>query len=120
MLSDTDCCCGDYCTHQMPRMHALKQMSNTKAAMDGKLPCLVCVPHDLRAMPDTVTFGHQPVDEYQDSPEGKRGATHIVCARCVTWTHWRDIDLSVGFRVPWPCTSAVVLGISPRPASHAT
>jgi hypothetical protein len=89
------------------------------AASRGKLPCLHCVPQEQRVFPPLYgqTFGHQPVDEYAGTPEGSRGVTRIVCARCTTWTRWRDVGLSVGARVSWPCTSAVVLGFEPRPAS---
>ncbi|MFD4968905.1 hypothetical protein [Streptomyces sp. NPDC058424] len=86
------------------------------AAMRGKLPCLHCVPESLRVFPPLYgqDFGHKPTDEYAGTPEGYRGATHIVCARCMTWTRWPDVGLSVGARVSWPCTSALVLGLVPR------
>ncbi len=70
--------------------------------------------------PSGQTFGHEPIDEYAGTPEGDRGATHIVCARCAWWTNWPDLGLAIGTRVPWPCTSAIVLGLTPRPAAPAT
>lgn len=62
----------------------------------------------------TLTFGHEPVDEYEGTPESGRGVSRIVCARCVRWTHWTDVALWAGQRVSWPCTSAYVLGLVPR------
>lgn len=116
LLSDWDCGCDTYCTHRLPRMHALKRMSSTKAAMDGKLPCLTCVPQHLRELPDSQHFGHQPIDSF--------GA--VVCARCETSERLYSLDEfgndhSIGpFPTPvrWPCTSAVVLGLVPRPCPH--
>jgi len=113
-LSDLDCGCDTYCTHRMPRMHALKQMSATKAAIDGKLPCLSCVPEHLRELPQAESFGHAPVDEYEGTAEGDLGVTHIVCARCAEWARFTE-DIWIGVRIPWPCTSAIVLGLVPRP-----
>lgn len=60
------------------------------------------------------TFGHEPVDEYAGTPEGARGGSRIVCARCMRWTRWSDVRLFCGRRVDWPCTSAVVLGLVAR------
>lgn len=60
------------------------------------------------------TFGHEPVDEYAGTPEGERGVSRIVCARCMTWKRWSDVGLNCGSRVSWPCTSALVLGLVPR------
>lgn len=79
----------------------------------GKLPCLHCVPIPHRVLPPLYgqTFGHEPVDEYDGTPEQKRGVTRIVCARCVTWTRWTDVGLSAGSRVSWPCTSAKIFGL---------
>lgn len=71
------------------------------AAMRGKLPCLHCVPADERAFPPLYgqTFGHKPF-EYD-------GVT--ICVRCfIQHRSYRET-------VPWPCTSAIVLGLVPRP-----
>lgn len=78
-------------------------MSSTKAALDGKLPCLACVPAHLRQMPDTDAFGHEPVWIDGD----------WFCARC------RDRGFDVHgdrwiYPTLWPCTSAVILGLVPR------
>ena len=111
LLSDWDCGCDTYCTHRLPRMHGLVRMSATKAAMDGKLPCLACVPAHLREMPDVEDFGHEPF-EYDGVP---------ICARCYTNVVRISVDAFenahrhvVRWPVLWPCTSAIVLGLAPR------
>ena len=123
LLSDEDCGCDTYCTHRMPRMHPLQRLSATKAAIDGKLPCLACVPQHLREMPETEDFGHEPValdvvihaawTNHSACPECKARTTRLVCARCM------EFDASGMWRVPahpvhWPCTSAIVLGLVER------
>jgi hypothetical protein len=83
-------------------------ISTEYAAGCGKLPCLGCVPVELRAFPPLhgQTFGHEPVfaDPWEDEQ---------ICARC--WWITRDED---GFYVnnvaAWPCTTAVILGLVPR------
>jgi len=45
----------------------------------------------------TEDFGHEPMDVYTN---GQLRA--VECARCP---------------IPWPCTSALVLGLAPRPAT---
>lgn len=115
-LSDLDCGCDTYCTHRMPRMHSLKRATATGAAIDGKLPCLGCVPPELRKMPDIETFGHQP--EWADfgqcvvDPGACNCPYHDeqqACARC---RHGRQPVL-------WPCTSAIVLGLVDREEAAA-
>ncbi|PWG13929.1 hypothetical protein DF268_08670 [Streptomyces sp. V2] len=83
------------------------------AAMRGKLPCLHCVPAELRVFPPLYgqTFGHEP--EWADfgtcvinvgacnCPRHDEGQ---ACTRCR-----RDSR-----PVRWPCTSAIVLGLAPR------
>lgn len=59
----------------------------------------------------TETFGHEPMDEYAGTPEGDQGISHIVCARCMRWVRWPEVGLSAGARIPWPCGTAVLLGI---------
>jgi hypothetical protein len=113
-LSDLDCGCDTYCTHRMPRMHSLVRMSATKAATDGKLPCLSCVPQHLRQMPGAEDFGHEPEPLYAPGPLGD-GTDVMVCARCRRWDIY---GYSHEDPVPWPCTSAIVLGLVPRPCSY--
>lgn len=62
--------------------------------------------------PSQDTLGHEPVDEY-DRPD----VTRIVCARCTQWTRWADVGLHVGVRIPWPCTTAAILGLTGGEAS---
>jgi hypothetical protein len=109
MLNDWDC--GDYCNHQHPQEHPKRTRSNLGATLLGYTACRVCVPRAF-ALPATGgTYGHEPVDEYADTPFRTE---RIVCARCTRWTRWPDVGLSVGQRVAWPCTSALVLGLVPR------
>lgn len=103
MLSDWDCCCGDYCNHRSPVMHGLVRMSSTRAAVDGKLPCLACVPAHLRELPETEDFGHRPVEIQGDH----------FCTRCRT--PYIDDAETQSYPTLWPCTSAIVLGLVPRP-----
>jgi hypothetical protein len=72
--------------------------------------------HEMR--PSLNSFGHQPIDEYEGTPEGDLGVTNVVCERCMAWTYWKNVGFWVGVRVAWPCTSAIVLGLVPRPCSY--
>lgn len=102
------------------KLHPLKRMSSTKAAMDGKLPCLACVPAHLRDLPETGTFGHEPVLSAWGIVFGE---DNTVCKRCRKRsmpveddygnTHPGQLE-----QVSWPCTSAIVLGLAPRPCPH--
>jgi hypothetical protein len=114
MLSDLDCGCDTYCTHRLPRMHAGVRMSSTKAAMDGKLPCLACVPTHLRELPETESFGHEPTRGIS-----LFGVAETVCQRCTEWGvfYVRGNDDFSPVQILWPCTSANVLGLVPRPTT---
>jgi hypothetical protein len=64
--------------------------------------------------PNSETFGHEPF-EYDGVP---------ICARCYTTVTRCSIDafdnprpIRIRAAVLWPCTSAVVLGLVPRPAA---
>lgn len=111
MLSDWDCGCDTYCTHRMPRMHGLVRMSATKAAIDGKLPCLACVPEHLREMPDAEDFGHWPTRGIS-----LNSLCDDVCQRCTEPGAWygRGVDEMTPVHIAWPCTSALVLGLVQR------
>lgn len=111
LLSDWDCCCGDYCTHRSPRMHGLVRMSATKAAIDGKLPCLACVPEHLREMPEAEDFGHWPTRGIS-----LNSLCDDVCQRCTEPGVWygRGVDELAPVHIPWPCTSAIILGLVER------
>ncbi|MEU2426946.1 hypothetical protein ABZ619_39040 [Streptomyces sp. NPDC007851] len=87
-----------------------------RAAMCGKLPCLYCVPAELRVFPPLYgqTFGHEPF-VYDGVP---------ICRRCYVDVTHCSIDafeqprpVRVRETVPWPCTSALVLGLVERPAA---
>jgi hypothetical protein len=70
------------------------------------------------ALPATgQTYGHESVDQYAGTPEGARGVSNAVCARCIVWEWDPALRLGFGFPVRWPCTSAVVLGLAPRGAA---
>lgn len=100
-------CDDEFCMHTSGR-YRRTEPSPQYAAACGKLPCLHCVPPEQRAFPPLYgqTFGHEPVIGFVDG----RGLAQI-CARCVIWTRWSDVGISVGVPVRWPCTSAKVLGI---------
>lgn len=118
LLSDWDCG-EDWCggQHIHPVMHAIKPMSTLEAALQGKLPCLACVPEFLRTF-QVRDFGHKPVMAFTDRLGRGLG---LVCGRCRTR---RRVELADNFdaarlswstvSVQWPCTSATVLGIVRR------
>lgn len=110
-LHDQDCW-DDHCTHRHPSPTPVRRMTDLAAALDGKKPCLFCVPQHLRPARSTEDFGHTPQEEYMGS-DGREYSREI-CSRCMIWTHWADVGLWAGHRVAWPCTSAYVLGIVPR------
>ena len=111
LLSDADCGCDTYCTHRMPRMHSLKRATASGAAIDGKLPCLACVPVHLREMADTEDFGHWPTRGIS-----LNSLADDVCQRCTEWGVWYgNADDLRPVHIPWPCTSAIILGLAPRP-----
>jgi hypothetical protein len=74
------------------------------AARAGYTACRVCVPPAL-ALPATgQTYGHEPVPYL---------GRHIVCRRCTDpYTWWgARARRRVPSPMPWPCTSAAVLGL---------
>jgi hypothetical protein len=84
------------------------------AAARGKLPCLGCVPVGERVYPPLYgqAFGHEPWGPYDGV---------LICARCYTTATRCSVDaFEVPHRtrarevVPWPCTSAIVLGLVDR------
>lgn len=103
MLSDADCGCYEFCNHRLPTTHLPRSRDSIDAARAGYTACRVCVPPAL-ALPATgQTHGHQPVTE-----TGYYGPEQ-VCARC------DRIGAAPYLSALWPCTSAVVLGLVPRP-----
>lgn len=63
----------------------------------GKTPCHACIPGSDAALAVSSCeedHGHEPMDVYWN------GKLHtVLCYRC---------------RIPWPCTTAVILGLVPR------
>lgn len=56
---------------------------------------------DTTTRRSSETFGHEPFD-YDGVP---------ICARCfIQHNGWREA-------IDWPCTSAIVLGLVPRPSA---
>jgi hypothetical protein len=59
------------------------------------------------------TFGHEPVTGITDGR-----ALNRICARCrTTTTHYDEAYQPSHWTRPvrWPCTTAVILGLAPRP-----
>ncbi|MFJ4926882.1 hypothetical protein [Streptomyces sp. NPDC088736] len=80
---------------------------------NGRTPCTTCLPDVAAAFrdePSVEDFGHRPVIGFVDGR-----ALNLVCARCTAIKRGPGIWWHASVR--WPCTSAVVLGLVPRPAS---
>ena len=99
-----------------PTMHAVQATTIPAAMGAGQMPCGTCLP-DLLAnwyrTPSENDFGHEPL--------GYDGA--LFCRRCyvIVSREWVDAYDSPRHQrvrdiVPWPCTSAVILGLVPREA----
>ncbi|GAA2686206.1 hypothetical protein GCM10010400_58110 [Streptomyces aculeolatus] len=92
--------------------HPLRETTMTAAFGEGQEPCAVCMPgsraalYRLNAEND---YGHEPVEIGSAPPN-----FGVVCARCRTDV--RPIGRIAAYRlyVPWPCASAVVLGLALR------
>lgn len=102
-------------------LYPLRRRSTLSAVQFSYSACLVCVPtaDAIRPLPlVTLSHGHEPVPGYLPDWLGK----FTVCARCTvrraqTWVSPENDDVRVwrfDSPVPWPCTSAVVLGLAPR------
>lgn len=96
--------------HEVPVLDAIQA---------GRGPCRVCAPLFAKEWASSASgedFGHYPVDvTLLGEPE------RVVCSRCEivrgTARHVAgDIVLNavISELVPWPCTSAIVLGLVPR------
>lgn len=111
------CRCGDrYCGCAADRPPVPEGISIGLAAVRDLQPCAACYPDFQEIalqLPSGDDFGHRPFDEYEASPVR---ASHIVCKRCIVWFPFTETHL-MGKRVPWPCTSAVVLGLANREES---
>lgn len=101
-------------------LYALQRRSTISAVQFSYTACLVCVPaaQAIRPLPlVTLSYGHEPVTGYLPDWLGE----WVVCARCEvrrvqSWTDEDDEPRRWEFDspVPWPCTSAVVLGLAAR------
>lgn len=95
------------------KQHRLQRMSSTKAAINGYRPCLACVPAHLRELPRSEDFGHQPTVGISLFDLAEK-----VCQRCAERGVWYgNADALLPVRIAWPCTSAIVLGLTPRPTA---
>jgi hypothetical protein len=102
-LSDWDCW-DDYCRHDHPMPRVVREIAQREAVDAGKWPCHTCYPTGIQfpiIPPSSDSFGHEPF-EYDGVP---------ICHRCAI-QHRSFLEA-----VPWPCTSAIVLGLAPRPTA---
>lgn len=61
--------------------------------------------------PSQDDFGHSPTKGLS-----LFGLSETVCQRCTEWGVWYgNADDLRDVHIPWPCTSAIVLGLAPRP-----
>ena len=117
------CRCGDLlcgCATGQPVKPCAMSLSD--ASMKRLIPCETCYPGFQGIavqLPADEDFGHRPIDEYANGPEG---VSRMACDRCVIWspvkveipkTGTEEIWL-IGSRVLWPCMSATILGLVPR------
>lgn len=86
--------------------HPRQEMPATEALGQGKEPCAECFPGQRAALHRSSSkddFGHQPIELDGDH----------FCARCRS--HGFDDDGDPwDYPTLWPCTSAVVLGLTDR------
>jgi hypothetical protein len=101
-------------TRRMARIHPAETVDWKTAAAQGKTPCLSCwPPAAMRYLPQPPNgdFGHRPVLGFTDG----RGLGRICARGCGiragTAPHWLQHHRPVA----WPCTSAIVLGLTRRP-----
>lgn len=103
------CRCGDpYCDCATDEVPAPEEVSIQQAAVLDLVPCATCYPgfQELAVqLPSDNDFRHQAIDEYEGSPSN---VIRRVCRRCTTG------PIGPAWRVSWPCTSALVLGLVPR------
>lgn len=95
-----------------------REVPNVRAASHGlgRLPCLGCVPAELRMLPLLwgETFDHRAIDLYES--DNIHGVHRLVCERCVVWNKLAD-GLYMGVPVSWPCSTYTVLNRASPPHS---
>jgi hypothetical protein len=83
----------------------------TDAVAEGRTACRVCMTASLTLPATGETYGHEPL-----TGTGWYGRGEIVCARCTEPIPlWLPRSRRRPVSVHWPCMSAVVLGLAPRP-----
>lgn len=100
---------GWLCSGDGP-VYQVDSRSPLHAALLDYTACRVCVPTALALPTAGETYGHEPVTETD-----VWGTPVPVCARCAWLTpRWLPRSRRHTVPVPWPCTSALVLGLAPR------
>lgn len=104
LLNEHDCGCDEFCYHRLPTTHLPRTRSNAGAALAGFTACRVCVPPRFALPAVGETYGHEPVQHL---------GRHIVCRRCTDpYIFWGSrARRRIPAPMPWPCTSAAVLGL---------
>jgi hypothetical protein len=100
-----------------PQLHALEEGPDWLLAKLGKVPCLFCKPPFITQHMDFEHFPahiHQP--ECVDPESCGSLCEQVVCARCCIRRRVRATSgtppWTIRRPVMWPCTSAVVLGLT--------
>lgn len=93
--------------------HPLREMPISTAFGHGKEPCAACFPELLAAIYRSSSendYGHWPTRGIS-----LNSLADDVCQRCTEWGVWYgNADDLRSVHIPWPCTSAIVLGLVPR------
>ena len=110
-LNDWDCW-DDYCNHHLHRTpRTIRETDLAGAVAAGKWPCHTCYPAPTVIPPSQDDFGHWPTKGIS-----LLSLSEDVCQRCTEWGVWYgNADDLRPVHIPWPCTSAIVLGLVPRP-----
>lgn len=101
------------------RIHRADEMTLPEAFGRGKEPCATCYP-GLRASlyrgNSEDDFGHWPTRGIS-----LNSLCDDVCQRCTEPGVWygRGVDELTPVQIPWPCTSAIVLGLVERAEAAA-
>ncbi|WP_329308389.1 hypothetical protein [Streptomyces microflavus] len=96
-----------------PPSHAMSPTTPIEALGAGKEPCSECFPGQRAALYRgncEDNFGHEPV-----TGASIFGLAETVCARCTERGVWYGtVAELLPVHIPWPCASAVVLGLANR------